>query len=131
MNKENQALISDLIIITMADGKIDEAEYDFIHRIAEKMNVSSKEVDELFHYPIPSQTIPTEMGRITHFYKLVLIMNIDDETHQNEVTAIKQFGLKMGIRQGVIDQMILKFAEDGQKTIPSEYILKIFKTYYN
>ncbi|MGJ8666419.1 MAG: TerB family tellurite resistance protein [Patiriisocius sp.] len=130
MNKENQALISDLIVIAKADDKIDEAEYDFIHRIAEKMHVSAKEVNDLFHEPLPSTKIPTEMGRITHFYKLVLIMNIDDETHESEITAIKQFGLKMGIRQGVVNQMLLKFAE-GQKTIPSEDILKIFKTYYN
>lgn len=130
MNKENQALISDLIVIAKADDKIDEAEYDFIHRIAEKMHVLAKEVNDLFHEPLPSTKIPTEMGRITHFYKLVLIMNIDDETHESEITAIKQFGLKMGIRQGVVNQMLLKFAE-GQKTIPSEDILKIFKTYYN
>ncbi|MAP54925.1 TerB family tellurite resistance protein [Altibacter sp.] len=127
----NKALISDLIALARADEKVTEVEYDFIIRLAERMRISSAEVKELFENPLPSKPLLTELERITHFYKLVLVMNVDKETHEKEIVAVRNFGLKMGIRPGVVDQILLRMEEYEDKIIPSEELLKIFQTYYN
>ena len=131
MNKDNQALLSDLIILAKADNIVTNSEYDFIMRIAERMKVSSEEVDMLFKNPLPSKTAFTELERITHFHKLVLLMNVDRETHSSEVHVIKDFGLRMGIRPGAINQVLLQMEKHEDKIIPPQELIQIFQTYYN
>jgi len=63
-----RALISDLVILAKADGKITNSEYDFIHRLAERMELSRQEVVMLFDKPLPSPPIFSELERIIHFH---------------------------------------------------------------
>jgi hypothetical protein len=131
MNKDSQAIISDLIMVAKADDIIMDSEYQFILSLASKMNVTEQEVKILFENPVPSKVLRTELERITHFYKLILIMNIDNEIHDKELVVIRNFGLKMGIRQGVVNQLLLQMNTYENKIIPSDEILNIFNTYYN
>lgn len=131
MNKDSQSIISDLIVIAKADDKVTQEEYHFIVNIAAKMQVTEAEVKILFETPLPSLKFTTELERITHFYKLMLTMKIDNEAHEKELIEIRNFGLKLGIRQGVVDQLLDKMNNYENNIIPSPEILKIFNTYYN
>lgn len=131
MNRINEALLSDLIVLAKADDKVTESEYDLILQLGEAMKISKTEVDALFENPLPSVVQSSELQRITHFYKLMLLMNVDQEKHEKEIAMIRNFGLKMGIRPGVMDQMLIKMEEYEDHIIPSEELMKIFQTYYN
>ncbi|OAD92303.1 MULTISPECIES: hypothetical protein [Aequorivita] len=131
MDKNPKSLLSDLINMVMADGKINVSEVEFIQKIAKRMDISNKEVMALFENPQPSKPLYSEVERITHFYKLILVMNVDNETHEKEVIALKNFGLKMGIRPIVADQILKKMECYEDKMVPAEELLKIFKIYYN
>ncbi len=131
MDKNPKSLLSDLINMVMADGKINVSEVEFIQKIAKRMDISNKEVMALFENPQPSKPLYSEVERITHFYKLILVMNVDNETHEKEVIALKNFGLKMGIRPIVADQILKKMECYEDKIVPAEELLKIFKIYYN
>ena len=128
---KNHALISDLIVLAKADDKIMASEYDFILRIASRMNVSQEEVDHLIEDPLPSLPIVSEIERITHFHKLILLMNVDWEAHQKEVEVVRNFGLKLGIRPGAINQILLRTQQYENRVIPAEELIQIFQTYYN
>jgi len=132
MNNSNQkSLLSDLIYIANADGKIDASEYDFIHRIGARMGLKPQEIDALFTHPEPSSPLFSEMERITHFHKLLLVMNVDKVTHEAEVVALRNFGLKMGIRPGAIDTILSRMNDYEDKIIPSQELIAIFQSYYN
>lgn len=132
MNNSNQkSLLSDLIYIANADGKIDSSEYDFIHRIGARMGLTTQDIDELFTHPEPSSPLFSEMERITHFHKLLMVMNVDKVTHESEVIALRNFGLKMGIRPGAIDTILMRMNEYEDKIIPSQELIAIFQSYYN
>jgi len=132
MKKENSlALVSDLIILARADDKVTLSEYDFIMRLAFRMDLEKSDVDQLFENPLPTKNNFSELERITHFHKLVLLMNVDRETHEKEIVAIKNFGLRMGIREGVINLVLVEMEKHEDKVIPTEELIKIFKTYYN
>jgi hypothetical protein len=130
-NDNSRAIISDLIFLAYADGKLTDSEYDFILQIALRLDLTEIEVQDLFDKPSSLRPIFTELERISHFYKLVLLMNVDMETHEKEVIAIRNFGLKMGIRAGVFDQILLQMGQYKNKIIPSDDLVKIFRTYYN
>ncbi len=131
MEKNPKSLLSDLINMVMADGKINVSEVEFIQKIAMRMEISNQEVMDLFENPRPSQVLFSEVERITHFYKLMLVMNVDNETHEKEMITLKNFGLKMGIRPVVADQILRKMDQYENKLVPAEELLKIFKIYYN
>lgn len=131
MNNEQKSLLSDLILMAKADEKITQGEYDFIHRIATSMGISGKEVRDLYHNPLPTKKSFTELERITHFHKMVLLMNVDGETHEKEVAFLRGFGLELGLRPGAIEQVLMAMERYEHKIIPSQELLNIFNTYYN
>jgi len=128
---QQQSLLSDLIVLAHADNKVTAQEYDFIHRLAQRMEVSKEAVDALFENPVPSKPIFSELERITHFHKLILVMNVDGEIHPSEVATLRNFGLRMGIRQAAIDQILEEMTRYENNLIPSQELIKIFQTYYN
>lgn len=129
--KKRKALLSDLIVLVLADDVVNNVEYDFIMRMAVRMEITIEEVHELFKNPEPSRLLDSELDRITHFYKLVLVMNVDRETHDKEIVALRNFGLKMGIPPGALDQILLRADDFQDKIIPASELIKIFRTYYN
>lgn len=131
MEKKPKSLLSDLINMVKADGKIKESEIQLIIKLADRMEVPREVVMELFETPQPSQVSFSEVDRITHFYRLTLVMQVDQETHESEIVALKNFGLKMGIRPVVADQIMKKMAKYPEGVVPAEELLKIFKIYYN
>lgn len=126
-----KSLLSDLIFLAQADGVIDPSEHDFIHRIGHRMGLDFDTIEALFEAPEPSVPLFTELERITHFHKLLLLMNVDRETHKNEVIVLKNFALKMGIRPGAIDTILERMNDHPDKLIPSDELIRIFQTYYN
>jgi|GEM_PF-199054 len=129
--QDQKTLLSDLMLMAKADDKITQGEYDFIHRLAERMGISAKEVSNLYHNPLPTKKTFTELERITHFHKMVLLMNVDGETHEKEVEFLHNFGLELGIRPGAIEQVLVAMERYEHKLIPTEELLQIFNTYYN
>lgn len=130
-NDDKKALISDFIFLAKADDKITEPEYNFMIRLAERMDVTKDVVDTLIDHPHPSKPIFSELERITHFHKLVLLMNVDRETHEKEVIVLRNFGLKMGIRPDTIDLILVEMNQHEDKIIPSQRLIEIFKSSYN
>lgn len=131
MEKDPKSLLSDLIIMVKIDGKIKPSEIQLIQKLAGRMGVPIDEVSQLFEHPQPSQSLYSEVDRITHFYRLALVMQVDQETHKSEIGALRNFGLKMGIRPIVTDQIIKKMSQYTNGIVPAEELLNIFKIYYN
>tara|TARA_A100000171_G_scaffold47238_1_gene52976 strand:- start:6332 stop:6778 length:447 start_codon:yes stop_codon:yes gene_type:complete len=129
--QDQKSLLSDLILMAKADDKITQGEFDFIHRLAARMGISEKEVRELYHNPLPTKKTFTELERITHFHKMVLLMNVDGETHEKEIAFLRGFGLELGLRPGAINQVLVAMERYEHKIIPPEKLLQIFNTYYN
>lgn len=129
--EEKLGLLSDLIALAQADHHISEEEYQFIMTLAKRFEIDKETVHDLFHNPVESKPIVSELGRITHFHKLVLMMNIDQKTKESEVAALRNFGLKMGIRMEIIDQVMLRMDKYENKLIPTEELVRIFQAYYN
>lgn len=131
MEKNPKSLLSDLITMVKADGKIKRSEMQLILKLAKRLGIPENEVSEIFEHPQPTQALYSEIDRITHFYRLALVMQVDQETHEAEIGALKNFGLKMGIRPVVADQIINIMNEYKNSPVPAEELLNIFKIYYN
>lgn len=131
MSLEKHQILSDMIRLAMADEKLDQAEYDFIVAVASRLEVPQEEVDALIKNPVKSGVFKTELERITQFHRLVLLMNVDKETHFAEVDALRNYGLKIGIRPEAIEQVFNEMGDYEDKMIPNERLIEIFSRFYN
>ena len=48
-----------------------------------------------------------------------------------EVIALRNFGLKLGIRPGAVDTLLIRINEYEDKIISSQELIAIFQSYYN
>jgi len=131
MNTENLQIISDMLLMAKADNKLHEREYNFILVVAKRMGVSKMEVDALIKNPQDKMVYKTEMQRLTQFHRLLLVMNVDEETHFVEIDALRNYGLKLGIRPEAIEQILSEMDDYEHKMIPSQRLMEIFKRFYN
>lgn len=131
MNIEKHQIISDMIALAKADNNIHEREYQFILAVADRLGVQKQEVAHLFDNPLTPVVAKTELQRITQFHRLLLLMNVDQETHVVEVDAIRNYGLQLGIRPEAIEQILNEMNQYKDKMIPSSRLVEIFKRFYN
>ena len=75
--------------------------------------------------------VKPESQRVLQFHRLVLLMNVNQESNQQEVQNIKELGLRMGLRLEVIDTVLREMFAYENKIITPVELVAIFKNYYN
>jgi len=131
MSQEKHQILSDMIALAKADSILHEREYEFILAVAERLGVAKNTVDELVESPVETPAFKTELQRITQFHRLLLLMNVDQETHIVEMDALRNYGLKLGIRPEAIEQILNEMETHENKMMPTERLVEIFKRFYN
>lgn len=129
--EEKLSILSQMIALANADKDLKEREYHFLLAIAKQLDVTKEELHKLFHEPAPYKHQQTESGRILQFYRLVLLMNVDEHQHPHEIRMVKECGLKMGLSPFAMDKVLKVMHEYEDKIVPTEVLLSIFKTHYN
>lgn len=129
--EEKLALISELIELARADRKITKEELQFIKVIASSIEISNEQVEQLIKKPVASKVIKLESERITQFHRLVLVMNIDQQTSIDEILVLKKFGLQMGFPESAIDEVLQRMNHYKNKLIPPDILINIFKKHHN
>ncbi|WP_108868055.1 TerB family tellurite resistance protein [Aquimarina aquimarini] len=128
---EKLSLLSEMIQFAKADKNFKEQEYNFIVAVASQLGIEKEEVDFLMKGEVEKKSLQPESQRILQFHRLVLLMNIDQEASPLEIQAIKDMGLKMGLRLEAVDTVLEKMHEYPNKVIPPKELIAIFTTFYN
>lgn len=129
--EEKLSLISQLIELSKADGYVSPDEIQFIHTISQMIGVSEEQTYNLFEKPHPFRAPKSEYDRIIQFHRMVLLMNVDYEVHENELREIKNLGLKMGLPPQAILEVLQEMKNHHNHVIPPEKLLRIFTKYHN
>lgn len=129
--EEKLSILSEMISMATIDRDLKEREYNFLLAVAKQLDISKTELDRLFSQPAPFKHQKTESERIIQFYRLVLMMNIDEEQHPKEVQMVKECGLRMGLNPVAMDRVLLVMNNYEDKIVPTNVLLEIFKAHYN
>lgn len=129
--KENISQLSDLIGLMLSDGKVKEKEYDFLIRIANEMGISQLEVDMMMEKNIEFKPPTSEFERITQFYRLVLLMNVDKEISLKELNYVKDLAIRMGLRPGSTDKILEIMDKYPEKKVPADVLITVFQANHN
>ncbi len=128
---EKLSLLTDLIKLARCDQQVREQEYEFLLSISKSLNVSKDEFDCLFEKYIEFCPPESEFERILQFHRLVLLMNIDKETSDNEVNYLKDIGIRMGLNPMATNQVLTEMNKYANKVIPPERLIELFRGQYN
>ncbi len=128
---EKLSLIQDLISLSKVDDEVTYMEQNFIFTIANGLGVDKIELQELLDNPIEFTPQRNEMDRITHFYRLLLMMGVDQVSHEKEQQFCKEVGLKMGLNPIAMREIIERIIASETHQLPPQEIVEVFKTYHN
>ncbi len=128
---QNVSAIVELIKLAKSDNKLRQEEFDFIHRLAQMMGVSTDEFKDLFERYIAFTPPPLEFDRILQFQRLLLLMHVDGETAHTEIDHLREIGIRMGLNPMAIENILDEMQLHSNGMIPPQTLLKIFQVYHN
>jgi hypothetical protein len=128
---EKLSLLTELIKLAQCDHHLREQEYIFLLSIAQSLHVSKEDFDSLFENNIEFTPPESEFERILQFHRLVLLMNIDQESSDSELDFLKDIGIRLGLSSLATERVLSSMDQYPDKVIPPEKLIEIFKAYYN
>ena len=120
-----------MIAFAQSDENIKSIEYKFLLGVAKQLDISKEDFDYLIQHPVSYVHLKSHSERIVQFHRLVLLMNLDNEISDNELTKLPTFGLRMGLSHESINQVLFIMESFPNKVVPPDFLIEIFKVQYN
>lgn len=116
-SKEERAKLAHLkhlVILAMADGKLEKSELTSIAAVCSREGISESEIKRCIEDPDSIDfAMPTdEYTKLRYIKDLVLLMMSDGDIDKKEILWCKVVAEKLGYRHEVTDAMVLKIIED-------------------
>jgi hypothetical protein len=128
---EKLSLLSEMIAFAKYDKDIKNIEYNFLLGVARQLEISREDFDYLIDHPITYTHLKSHSERIVQFHRLVLLMNIDNDSSSNGAIKLYNFGLRMGLSHESISKVLYLMESFPNKIVPPDVLIDIFKTQYN
>ncbi len=129
--KEKLSLLTELIKLARIDNEVREQEYHFLLTIAKSLQVRQEDFYQLFEKYIEFTPPASEFERILQFHRLVLLMNVDQETSDVEIDYLKDIGIRTGLSPKATNQVLTEMYDYPNKVIPPDRLIEIFKEQFN
>ena len=129
--EEKLSLLTELIKLAKVDKEVKEMEHQFLLAIANQLEISQEEFEPLFTQYIDFKPPNNEFNRIIQLQRLILLSSVDLENHPEELTAIKNIGINMGLNPLAIDEVLVKMHQYENKIIPPDVLIGIFTKTFN
>ena len=84
--KEKLSILSEMIAFAKADQDLKDTEYNFLFGVAVSLGIEKEIFDSLLKKQIKVVIPKTQADRILQFHRLVLLMNVDQEQNQIEIS---------------------------------------------
>ncbi len=135
MSEENKndklGILTELIKLAKADNELRDMEFQFLLSLASQMGVSKNEFIQLFEQYIEFLPPKLEFDRILQFHRLVLVMNVDQDTNDKEIEYIKQAGIRMGLNPLATNEILRIMENYPNKVVPTDVLMKVFRSFHN
>ncbi len=107
--KQNKEHFMHLIQVAMADGMVDQAETEMLHRLGRKMGFTDSEIDVLIESSRKQTYNPPYefQKRFEQFYEIVKMVLADEVIDENEMHLANSFAIKLGFSESEIPDLIV------------------------
>ncbi|MGX1929518.1 TerB family tellurite resistance protein [Flagellimonas sp. 2504JD4-2] len=129
--EEKLSILSEMIAFARVDHTLKDSEYQFLLGVASNLGIDEKTFEKLLKQKPPKVTLKSQAERIVQFHRLLLLMNVDQEQHQKEISTLYNIGLTMGLPPSAIGQVLEVMHKYPNKVVPADILINIFKAHYN
>lgn len=109
-NKVRLGQIKNLLMLAMADGRIDEDELAMIAMVAVREGMSAEQFDALIDDPDSVRIeIPEDYDtRARYLRDMVELMMIDGEIHENELNICQVYAVALGFNPSTVEDTVIE-----------------------
>ena len=95
--------------------------------------MTKADVEEIDEHPERlTFSLPTsEVDRMTVLYDLLFLMKIDGDVADEEVKLVRELGMRLGFRIGMVNEFIQTISQYVGREVPDEALLNIIRKYMN
>ncbi|MEX1002161.1 MAG: TerB family tellurite resistance protein [Crocinitomicaceae bacterium] len=129
--QEKKSILSELIELSKADGEVSEQEIGLIKQMGNMLGLTDQEILAIFEKPVSFDPPTSHFDRIIQFHRLVLLMNVDGKVSPAELRHLRFVGVKMGLNQQAIQEVLRKMYDFPNNLIPPEVLIDIYKKHMN
>ncbi|MDX2191055.1 MAG: hypothetical protein SFY32_14435 [Bacteroidota bacterium] len=106
--RKGKAHLKNLIQMAMADGKLEDTEYQFLVNVGSKYGIDVKGFEKIKDEVSAQKTYKVEkkISKFDQLYDLVKMMMIDNHIDNRELLMCKNFAKKIGFAVNVVDDLI-------------------------
>ena len=128
---EKISLLSEMIAFALVDGELHDKEYDFLKLLSQELNIEKPAFLDLFRKRDKILPIKNEFDRISHFYKLALLMYCDNLVHKSEDVTIHKIGLTLGLNPTAMNRILNMMKMAPNHIVAPEQVICIFEEQLN
>ena len=123
--KSKKSHLKNLYLIAMADGNLDNSEFDFLLNVANKLYLNPSVVQNVIQYPDDTQFyVPIHnKEKIDQIYDCVLMSIVDGNLNEKEIATCKLIAVKFGFKPIIVDKIIEEIIKGIANDIAGEIIL--------
>ncbi|WP_420602423.1 TerB family tellurite resistance protein [Flagellimonas sp.] len=129
--EEKLSILSEMIAFARVDHSMKDSEHHFLLSVASNLGIDERTFTELLRKKSPKVVLKSQAERIVQFHRLLLLMNIDEEQHEKEISTLHNVGLAMGLPPSAIGQVLEVMHKYPNKVVPPDVLINIFKAHYN
>lgn len=107
--------LKNLLSVAMADGHLDDGEWEMLTSLAQLMQISDEEVEKIRKNPDSVNFVPPKRyeDKVQQVQDLVALMTIDGHISPHEVALCKKISLRLDILPQLVDRILADILEEG------------------
>jgi hypothetical protein len=114
--------------LACADNVFSRAEAIYIRNVAKRLGIDETELEK-FDGSEPELELPDREYKVySLFHRLVIIIMVDNEVHEDEKRYCFNLGIKMGLHPNAVGEIIAS-VEDGEIGAAPSEVMDIFRKY--
>lgn len=127
----NRTHLNLLVQLAKIDGVVVQDEIDLIKQIGEANGMSSDEISACFEDPnlIEDLSNLSNDQKYEYIYSIVQLMKIDGRLYKEEISFCAKMASKLGYREEVILELMLKIYSDPDISAEKEALKKTVQQY--
>ncbi len=112
-NTKQLGQVKNLIMLALADGRVEESELALIAAVAARENLTQEQLDDLIEHPekVKIQLPEDPESKLRYLEDMVSLMMIDGDLDDTELSMCKLYAIALGYESSAVDQLVLDIAE--------------------
>ena len=101
--------VKNLIMLALADGRVEESELALIAAVAARENLTEEQLNHLLEHPdLVSVELPgDEETKLRYLRDMVSLMIIDGDMDETELSMCKIYAIALGFQSTSVEQLVL------------------------